>query len=151
MARRNTFADADNSLRGLTFLFRLIFVCVPLAVSGCALFDDRGISVEPDPGGFGREYPEDFVAAGRKIAQEQCASCHAIDQQQRSRYPGAPPFNTLLQHRDPEWLTDSFIAGNRVGHDGMPRFDFNVIAADSLVAYLEAISLGGNERTDVRP
>jgi mono/diheme cytochrome c family protein len=151
MACRNILTDADNSRRGLISLFRLIFACVPLTVSGCALFDDRGISVKPDPGGFGREYPEDFVAAGQKIAQQQCASCHAIDQQQKSRYPGAPPFNTLLQFRDPEWLTDNLIAGNRVGHDGMPRFDFNVIAADSLVAYLEAISLDGNERADGRP
>jgi mono/diheme cytochrome c family protein len=151
MTRRNILADADNSRRGLVFLFRLVFVCVPLTMSGCALFNDRGISVEPDPGGFGREYPEEFVAAGQAIAREQCASCHAIDQQQKSRHPGAPPFSTLLQHRDPELLTDNLIAGNRVGHAGMPRFDFNVIAADSLVAYLEAISLDRNERVDVRP
>lgn len=127
--------------RGRVFGFA-IAVCL-VAVSGCALFNDRVVSVEPEPASFGRDYPENFVAAGRKIAKEQCSSCHGIDQLSKSPISEAPPFNTLLQHRDPDKLADNLIAGNRVGHDGMPAFDFNVIAADSLLAYLEEIAGGG--------
>jgi cytochrome c553 len=113
-------------------------LCI-VSLSGCALLYDRIIPVEPSPSSYGREYPENFAEAGRKIAQEQCASCHAIDQQVRSPDPEAPPLNTLLSRYDADRLADDLIAGNRVGHDEMPAFDFNVIAADSLIAYLESI------------
>jgi cytochrome c553 len=113
-------------------------LCI-ISLSGCALFYDPVIPVEPDPASYGREYPENFAEAGRKIAKEQCASCHAIDRQTVSPNPDAPPLNTLLSRYDKDRLADDLIAGNRVGHDGMPAFDFNVIAADSLIAYLESI------------
>jgi mono/diheme cytochrome c family protein len=119
-----------------------------LALSNCSILDGHPVLVEPDPAGFGREYPEDFAAAGRAIAQDRCASCHAIDQQTKSPRPDAPPFRMLLQFQSADRLADNLIAGNRVGHDGMPAFDFNVIAADSLLAYLEAIAVG-SERNDV--
>jgi hypothetical protein len=120
-------------------------LCI-VSLSGCALLYDEPVPVEPNPSSYGREYPEDFAAAGRKIALGQCASCHAIDQQSVSPDPEAPPMNTLLSRYDADRLADNLIAGNRVGHDQMPRFDFNVIAADSLIAYLEAIYMDLGER-----
>jgi hypothetical protein len=120
-------------------------LCI-VSLSGCALFYDPPIPVEPNPASYGREYPDDFVAAGRKIAQQQCASCHAIDHQVVSPNREAPPFDTLLSRYDADRLADDLIAGYRVGHDEMPVFDFNVIAADSLIAYLETIYKDLGER-----
>lgn len=83
---------------------------------------------------------EDVAAMGRIVVQQQCAACHAIDQQTRSPHSEAPPMNTLLAAYDPESLTEDLIEGVRVGHDDMPLFDFDVRAADAIVAYLKSIS-----------
>ncbi|MDP3739234.1 MAG: cytochrome c [Hyphomonadaceae bacterium] len=114
-------------------------LCI-LGLASCATDDARAIAVAPDPNSYGREYADDFTNAGRQIAEQSCASCHAIGGQTRSPHPDAPPMNTLLSRYDPNTLADDLIAGIRVGHDDMPLFDFNVIAADSLIAYLESIS-----------
>jgi mono/diheme cytochrome c family protein len=114
-------------------------LCI-LGLASCATDEGRAIAVAPDPNSYGREYAEDFTNAGRQIAEQSCASCHAIGDQSRSPHPDAPPMNTLLSRYDPDALADDLIAGIRVGHDDMPLFDFNVIAADSLIAYLESIS-----------
>ena len=80
-----------------------------------------------------------LVATGREVAVRECASCHAIDQEMISPRPGAPPMRTLVSRYDPEMLANDLIEGVRVGHDEMPFFDFNIAAADSLIAYLKSI------------
>jgi mono/diheme cytochrome c family protein len=106
----------------------------------------EAVPVAPDLDSFGREYPDNFAAAGRQLAVEHCASCHAIDHNSISPNRNAPPMNTLLSRYDADTLTDDLVAGVWVGHAGMPLFDFNVIAADSLVAYLETINKGLGDR-----
>jgi mono/diheme cytochrome c family protein len=46
----------------------------------------------------------------------------------------------MLALNDPDNLAYRLIDGMRVGHDEMPRFDFDIRAADALVAYLGTIS-----------
>jgi len=88
------------------------------------------------------EAPDDpgLIASGRQVVVRECSSCHAIDQGAKSPNPAAPPMKLLLSRYDPEMLADDLIEGIRVGHNEMPHFDFNVIAADALVAYLKSIS-----------
>jgi mono/diheme cytochrome c family protein len=86
---------------------------------------------ETDPG---------LIASGRQLVMKECSSCHAVDQSMKSPNPDAPPMRTVLSRYDPEMLADDLIEGIRVGHNEMPHFDFNVIAADSLIAYLKSIS-----------
>ena len=81
-----------------------------------------------------------LIASGRQLVVRECSSCHAIDQGAKSPNPEAPPMKSLLARYDPEMLADDLIEGIRVGHNEMPHFDFNVIAADALVAYLKSIS-----------
>jgi cytochrome c len=119
-------------------------LCI-LGLAGCGLLGSRVVKVHPDPLSYGSDYPDDFADAGRKIAQERCASCHAIDQAGASG-ANAPPMDTLLLRYDADRLADNLIAGNRVGHDGMAAFDFNVTAAVSLVAYLESIRQDATNR-----
>ena len=86
---------------------------------------------ETDPG---------LIASGRQLVVKECASCHAIDGGMKSPNPDAPPMKTVLSRYDPEMLADDLIEGIRVGHNEMPHFDFNVVATDSLIAYLKSIS-----------
>ncbi|MDP3493766.1 MAG: cytochrome c [Hyphomonadaceae bacterium] len=80
-----------------------------------------------------------LVSAGRDVAVRECASCHAIDQDMISPHASAPPMRTLLSRYEPDMLANDLIEGVRVGHDDMPFFDFNIAAADSLVAYIKSI------------
>lgn len=80
------------------------------------------------------------IADGRRIAERECSSCHAIDARSKSPNPTAPPLRDVLAMNDPDALAYRFIDAMRVGHDEMPRFDFDIRAADALIAYLESIN-----------
>ena len=79
------------------------------------------------------------IAEGRAIAQRECASCHALDRSTASPRADAPPMRDLLARYDKDALANDLIEGIKLGHQDMPQFDFNVIAADALVAYLRSI------------
>ena len=79
------------------------------------------------------------VAEGREIAVRECSACHALDAGSTSPRPAAPPLKTVLWRYDEDALATHLIEGIRVGHADMPLFDFNVIGADALLAYLRSI------------
>ena len=79
------------------------------------------------------------IADGRAIAERECATCHALDQSTASPRADAPPMRDLLARYDKDALANDLIEGIKLGHKDMPQFDFNVIAADALVAYLRSI------------
>lgn len=79
------------------------------------------------------------IADGRRIAETECAACHAIDARSKSPNPAAPPLRDVLAMNDPDNLAYRFIDALQVGHDEMPLFDFDVRGADALIAYLESI------------
>ncbi len=108
-----------------------------LALTSCVT---GPVKVDPEPMTFGAEFDQDLIEAGQDVVERECASCHALEQRSASRHPDAPPLNTLLSRYNAESLAEDFIAGVRVGHDDMPLFDFNVIAADAVIAYLQSIS-----------
>ena len=80
------------------------------------------------------------VAAGRQIAERECAQCHAIDTASKSPNAAAPPLRDVLSVNDADNLAYRFIEAMRVGHDEMPLFDFDVRSADALLAYIASIS-----------
>ncbi len=86
--------------------------------------------------------PQDVgeVADGRRLAEQECATCHAVDRASFSPRPEAPPLRDVLTLYAPDNLADRFIEGMKVGHDGMPQFDFDVRSADALIAYIDTIS-----------
>lgn len=80
------------------------------------------------------------VAAGKEIAERECAQCHAVDRTSKSPNETAPPLRDVLAINDADNLAYRFIEAMRVGHDDMPLFDFDVRSADSLIAYIASIS-----------
>ena len=92
----------------------------------------KGVATDP---------PEaEAVAAGRRIAQSKCASCHSIDSASVSPNPAAPPFREFAFLNDPDWVAYRLIEGMRLGHDSMPLFDFDIRSTDVLMAYLKSIN-----------
>ncbi len=124
--------------RNLSGLAAVVFSAISLAA--CATPPPAG---EAEASGWpGVAAPTaELVADGRMIAESQCASCHAVAKVGASPRADAPPLREVLSHyEDDEGLAYRFINGMKVGHDGMPQFDFDVRSTDALIAYLRSIS-----------
>ena len=80
------------------------------------------------------------AAAGRKIAQKFCASCHAIGATGESPHPSAPPFRVIVARANIANLEEALGEGAIVGHPDMPQFEFKQRDAGNLIAYLKSLS-----------
>jgi mono/diheme cytochrome c family protein len=76
---------------------------------------------------------------GQEIAQDNCASCHAIGRGGESPAPEAPPFRRLSENYRVASLEEALAEGISVGHPAMPQFEFSPEDVDALVAYLQSI------------
>ena len=83
------------------------------------------------------------AARGLKIAQRNCAPCHAVGRTGKSVNPKSPPFRTLAQRYPLGDLEESLGEGIMVGHEGpeMPTFEFSPGQIADLMAYLGAIQV----------
>lgn len=79
------------------------------------------------------------VAAGLRIAEVQCAGCHAIGPSGESRNPAAPPFRTLSRNYPVNALEEAFAEGILVGHPEMPEFRFTPAQIDDILGYLQSV------------
>jgi mono/diheme cytochrome c family protein len=114
-----------------------------LSNAGCAHAPGRTDTTEAERSGWPgttNDIDLDQIAAGKVIAQRECASCHAIDLHSSSMNVSAPPLREVLAFNDADFLAYRFIESMRVGHDEMPLFDFDVRSADTLIAYIKSIS-----------
>lgn len=136
----------------------VVVLSVTVALAACAPRD-----VDPSDDGAAVIRPEtaqsaaivadaELVEQGRQIAERECASCHALgsDAAQAGR-PDAPPMAVLLGRYDEDALVNHLVDGVKLGHEDMPLFDFNVLAADALVAYLESIRQAADRGEAARP
>jgi mono/diheme cytochrome c family protein len=80
-----------------------------------------------------------FVEDGREIAEENCASCHAVGTSGESPNPDAPWFRLLLSRYDADMLETELAEGMRVAHAPMPQFRFKPAEAGALIAYLRSV------------
>jgi mono/diheme cytochrome c family protein len=76
---------------------------------------------------------------GRRLAEKNCAACHAVGATGESPNPRAPVFRTVLDRYNAGLLATELIVGVRVAHTAMPRFEFDPARADALIAYLQTL------------
>jgi mono/diheme cytochrome c family protein len=110
---------------------RVLMASLLVLAVGCA--PGAPERVRPIPG------PDASVDAGRRIAEVQCAGCHAIGPAGESRNPEAPPFRTLSRHYPVNALEEAFAEGILVGHPAMPQFRFTPAQIDDILAYLQSV------------
>jgi mono/diheme cytochrome c family protein len=110
-------------------LKRLLILATPLILAACAT--DRNANTLSEE-----------AIKGRAFAQENCASCHALDDGV-SPNPNAPTLRRAA-NRLPAWAVEaSFERGVQVGHSmEMPAFVFEDGDIANLLAYLEALKAG---------
>ena len=76
---------------------------------------------------------------GRRLAEANCARCHAIGRVGESPLPIAPPFRTLHARYPVESLAEAFAEGIVVGHPTMPEFRLDPDQIENLIAYLKTL------------
>lgn len=79
------------------------------------------------------------LAAGRAIADQNCARCHAIGKDGESPYAPAPPFRTFADNWPVEHLEEALAEGLVVGHKAMPEFTFSPTEIRDFIAYLKSL------------
>ncbi len=110
-------------------LKRVVIVAAALVLAGCVTDREaNGLS--------------ESAAKGRAFAQDNCASCHALEDGV-SPNPDAPSLE-VASHRLPAWVVaGSFERGIQVGHTTqMPVFVFEDGDITNLLAYLDALRTG---------
>lgn len=87
-------------------------------------------------------YKQGNEAAGKELAQNTCAICHALEPDALSPNEAAPNFHALTLSYPAEHLAEGFAEGILVGtdaHIGMPQFTLTPEQIDDLIAYLETV------------
>ena len=82
------------------------------------------------------------TANGRVLVQTQCAKCHAVGRNDRSRHTDAPELRLLSRSYAVAGLEESLAEGMIVGHPDMPEFKFGPADVAAIIAYLESIQEG---------
>jgi mono/diheme cytochrome c family protein len=83
------------------------------------------------------------AARGKKIAEVNCAECHAVGRTGAGANAKSPPFRTLAQRYPLQALEESLAEGIMVGHEGpeMPLYEFEPQEIEDLMAYLKTIQV----------
>jgi cytochrome c len=85
-------------------------------------------------------YAQDIsVTQGRRIAEANCAACHAVGKSGDSPMPIAPPFRSLHLKYPVGDLEESLGEGITTGHPTMPEFRFESDQVRDFIAYLKSL------------
>jgi mono/diheme cytochrome c family protein len=76
---------------------------------------------------------------GKRLAEANCADCHAIAQVDESLDPSAPPFRSMGRRRDLAALRIEMTGDLFLRHAVMPDFEPDAKQADDIVTYMESI------------
>lgn len=79
------------------------------------------------------------VARGHRLAQANCARCHAIGAAGESPDAMAPPFRNLAERNPGRSMDEIFADALLVGHTDMPRFGMREPERADILAYLASI------------
>jgi cytochrome c len=82
----------------------------------------------------------DPVADGEALVKRNCASCHAVTQEDASPNPRAIPFRFLGRLYPIEHLAEALAEGIMVGHE-MPEFVLEADQVNTLILYLDSIQV----------
>ena len=80
------------------------------------------------------------IDKGRQFVERNCARCHAIDLDDDSHMPEAPPLRTLHTRYPIDSLTEAFAEGIVTGHPQMPEFQLDTDTISDMLAYIKSLS-----------
>ena len=80
------------------------------------------------------------AAAGRILAETNCASCHALEKTGDSPFAAAPPFRDVAARYTEDELLDGFMEGLPVRHEAMPDWDMTEDQAIALTLFIMSLA-----------
>ena len=80
------------------------------------------------------------IKAGRHIAEQHCARCHAVGRKGASPFDKATPFRLIHKKYPIQNLEEAFGEGATANHLGMPDFEFSPRAVSDLLAYMQSFT-----------
>jgi cytochrome c len=98
-------------------------------------------------------YAQGSAQRGQRIAQRNCAVCHAIARTGESANLQAPAFRTLAQRYPLDDLEEALAEGIMVGHEApdMPLFEFQPNQIADLMAYLRSVQVKAKPEAKPEP
>jgi mono/diheme cytochrome c family protein len=92
---------------------------------------------------------EGVASRGQRIAERNCATCHAVSRKGTSPNDKAPAFRLLAQRYQLQDLEEALAEGIMVGHEApeMPVFEFTSRQIADFMAYLRSIQV----KSELRP
>ena len=88
----------------------------------------------PSPAWGGSE-----VERGRLLVEANCSGCHAIELNDASRHPYAPPFRTFSERYPIGALAEMLARGVPIEHPDMPDFLATASEIDEIIAYIMSV------------
>lgn len=76
---------------------------------------------------------------GKRLAEANCADCHAVAQVDTGPSEAAPPFRDLGKRRSLATLRDDLLHDLFLRHAVMPDFEPDARQVDDIVTYIESI------------
>ncbi|MCA0432182.1 MAG: cytochrome c [Proteobacteria bacterium] len=117
---------------------RILLLALPLLAT--ILSPAAAQEAQPDPAD---------IAAGKTLAEANCAICHAIGPAGASTLKVAPPFRDIALMYDPEELEDAFNEGVPTDHPAMPDWQMTPDQARQLAAYIMSLRDSGKLRSEL--
>ena len=112
-------------------MLRLLVLSCTLGLAACSHVS-RG--EEEDLGASPTE-----IAAGQRMAEEQCGTCHAVARDAQSPMRNAPPFSYLGRNYPVSSLAEALAEGMITGHDGMPEWELKPAEIRGLLGYIQSV------------
>jgi mono/diheme cytochrome c family protein len=97
--------------------------------------------------GLAAQAQEVSITAGRALATDRCARCHAVGRTGDSPNPRSPRFRDLGARFPFDGLREALMQGMIVGHPEMPIQHLTQAESGDLIAYMRALQ----ERPPARP
>ena len=98
---------------------------------------------------FAQETDDSLLAKGQRLAEANCAICHAISTTGNSPLAIAPAFRDIAVSYDFADLEDAFNEGVATEHPAMPDWQMTPEQAEAIAAYIMSLAPAGKQKTDL--
>jgi mono/diheme cytochrome c family protein len=83
--------------------------------------------------------PPRLISAGERVAERNCAECHAIGASGSSPYADAPPFRKLRKRYSRDLMAETIRLRMEVVHSRMPKLALDVDEVDEFLDFWEGL------------
>jgi cytochrome c len=91
------------------------------------------------------------IDLGKRLAEENCTTCHAISTADLSPLADAPPFRDIALNYDSTELEDALNEGVPTEHPAMPDWQMTPEQAHALASFIMSLGQAGKLKSEIAP